>query len=66
MRYILQALSPGLALASLGFIGRLFAEAIDDISLKQAEAVRAAGTRPRSGGLRSAADHELFNIKYLV
>lgn len=32
-----------LAVASIGFIGKLFAEAIEEISLKQVEAVRAAG-----------------------
>src|SRR5512132_654254 len=32
-----------LALASIGFIGKLFAEAIEEISLKQVEAVRATG-----------------------
>jgi phosphonate transport system permease protein len=32
-----------LVLASIGFIGKLFAEAIEEISLKQVEAVRATG-----------------------
>lgn len=32
-----------LAVASVGFIGKLFAEAIEEISLKQVEAVRATG-----------------------
>ena len=32
-----------LTLASIGFIGKLFAEAIEEISLKQVEAVRATG-----------------------
>ena len=32
-----------LTVASLGFIGKLFAEAIEEISLKQVEAVRASG-----------------------
>jgi phosphonate transport system permease protein len=32
-----------LAVASIGFIGKLFAEAIEEISLKQVEAVRATG-----------------------
>ena len=32
-----------LALGSIGFIGKLFAEAIEEISLKQVEAVRATG-----------------------
>jgi phosphonate transport system permease protein len=32
-----------LAVASVGFMGKLFAEAIEDISLKQVEAVRATG-----------------------
>lgn len=32
-----------LAVASVGFIGKLFAEAIEEISLKQVEAVRASG-----------------------
>jgi len=32
-----------LALASIGFIGKLFTEAIEEISLKQVEAVRATG-----------------------
>ena len=32
-----------LTVASVGFIGKLFAEAIEEISLKQVEAVRAAG-----------------------
>jgi len=34
-----------LTVASLGFIGKLFAEAIEEISLKQVEAVRATGAR---------------------
>lgn len=33
-----------LTVASLGFIGKLFAEAIEEISLKQVEAVRATGS----------------------
>ena len=32
-----------LMVASIGFIGKLFAEAIEEISLKQVEAVRATG-----------------------
>ena len=32
-----------MTVASLGFIGKLFAEAIEEISLKQVEAVRASG-----------------------
>ena len=32
-----------LSVASIGFIGKLFAEAIEEISLKQVEAVRATG-----------------------
>ena len=32
-----------LAVASIGFVGKLFAEAIEEISLKQVEAVRATG-----------------------
>nr|MCU0804518.1 ABC transporter permease subunit [Burkholderiales bacterium] len=32
-----------LVVASIGFIGKLFAEAIEEISLKQVEAVRATG-----------------------
>ena len=32
-----------LVVASVGFIGKLFAEAIEEISLKQVEAVRATG-----------------------
>jgi phosphonate transport system permease protein len=32
-----------LILASIGFVGKLFAEAIEEISLKQVEAVRATG-----------------------
>ncbi len=34
-----------LTVASLGFIGKLFAEAIEEISLKQVEAIRATGAR---------------------
>jgi phosphonate transport system permease protein len=34
-----------LTVASIGFIGKLFAEAIEEISLKQVEAVRATGAR---------------------
>jgi phosphonate transport system ATP-binding protein len=46
-----------LVVASIGFIGKLFAEAIEEISLKQVEAVRATGAslHERAGLRRDAA-----------